>query len=86
MQNRHVLWVRRWDRKGAGSLLHPLRQRPHVAASVIVGDGITLVYNVLNGELTARFVLKALVVAAIAGTAFGYYTWSTRADDAALGR
>jgi hypothetical protein len=57
-----------------------------VAAAVIVGDGITLVYNVLNGELTLRFILKVLVVAAIAGGGFGYYTWSMRADDAALAR
>lgn len=57
-----------------------------VAAAFLVGDGITLVYNVLNGELTLRFVLKVLVVAAIAGAVFGYYTWSNRADDAALGR
>jgi uncharacterized membrane protein YpjA len=40
----------------------------------------------LNGELTLRFFLKVLVVAAIAGTVFGYYTWSNRADDAALER
>ncbi len=57
-----------------------------VAASVLAGDGITLVYNVLNGELTTRFILKVSVVAAIACTAFGYYTWSSRADDAAVGR
>jgi hypothetical protein len=57
-----------------------------IAASVIVGDSITLVYNVLNGELTLRFVLKAAVVAAIAGAAFGYFTWSTRVDDKALAR
>lgn len=57
-----------------------------VAAAFLVGDGITLVYNVLNGDLTLRFILKVLVVAAIAGAVFGYYTWSSRADDAALGR
>ena len=57
-----------------------------VAASVIVTDGITLIYNVLSGELTLRFILKVLVVAAIASAGFGYYTWSIRADDAALGR
>jgi hypothetical protein len=33
-----------------------------------------------------RFILKVLVVAVIASTGFGYYTWSIRADDAALGR
>jgi hypothetical protein len=57
-----------------------------VAAAVIVGDSITLVYNLLSGELTVRFVLKVLVVAAIAGSTFGYYTWSIRADDEALKR
>jgi hypothetical protein len=53
-------------------------------AAVIVGDSITLLYNLLSGDLTVRFVLKVLVVAAIAGAIFGYYTWSIRADDEAL--
>jgi hypothetical protein len=57
-----------------------------VAAIALVTDGITLIYNVLSGELTLRFILKVLVVAAIAGAVFAYYTWSNRADDAALGR
>ena len=57
-----------------------------VAAIAIVSDGITLIYNVLSGELTLRFILKVLVVAAIASAVFAYYTWSIRADDAALGR
>jgi hypothetical protein len=57
-----------------------------VAAAAIVTDGITLIYNVLSGELTARFILKVLVVAVIASAGFGYYTWSIRADDAALAR
>jgi hypothetical protein len=57
-----------------------------VAAGVIVGDFITLVYNLLSGELTMRFVLKVTIVAAIAGTVFGYFTWSTRVDDRALER
>jgi len=57
-----------------------------VAASVIVGDSITLLYNLLSGELTLRFVLKSLVVALIAGAAFGYYLWSLKSDDAALER
>jgi len=57
-----------------------------VAAAVVIGDAIALIYNLLSGELTVRFVLKALVVAAIAGAAFGYYLWSVRADDEALGR
>ena len=57
-----------------------------VAASALVGDGITLVFNLLSGELTVRFILKVVVVAVIAAAAFSYYTWSNRRDDEALGR
>ena len=57
-----------------------------LAAIAIVGDAITLVYNVLNGDLTVRFILKVVVVAAIAAAAFAYYTWSMRRDDEVLGR
>lgn len=57
-----------------------------VAAAAIVSDSITLVYNMLSGDLTTRFILKVLVVAVIAAAGFGYYTWSIRADDTALGR
>ena len=57
-----------------------------VAAAALVTDGITLVFNLLSGELTTRFILKVVVVAVIAGAGFGYYTWSIRADDTALGR
>ena len=57
-----------------------------VAAAVLVGDCMALVFNLLGGELTLRFVLKALVVAVIAGAGFAYYTASLRADDRALER
>lgn len=52
-----------------------------VAATVLIGDMITLVYNVLGGELTARFALKVLVVAVIAGTVFGYYLLDLRREE-----
>lgn len=52
-----------------------------LAASVILGDLITLVFNLLEGELTMRFVLKVFSVAAIAGTIFGYYFWDLKQDD-----
>jgi len=55
-----------------------------VTAAALVGDGITLVYNLLGGELTLRFVLKVLVVAVVAGAGFGYYSWSLKFDDRAL--
>lgn len=55
-----------------------------VAACIIVGDLISLLNGLLSGELTARFVLKALTVGLISGTVFGYYLWSMRVDDEAL--
>lgn len=57
-----------------------------IAAAIIVGDLIALVFGLLNGELTIRFVLKVLVVAAISGGIFSYYLWSSKRDDEALGR
>lgn len=55
-----------------------------VAACIIVGDLIVLLYGLLSGELTVRVVLKALTVGLIAGGIFGYYLWSMRVDDAVL--
>ena len=52
-----------------------------VASAVLVGDVTGLVFNVLGGELTARFGLKVLTVAGIAGTAFWYYLSDLRADE-----
>ncbi|NZA27761.1 hypothetical protein H0E84_15385 [Luteimonas sp. SJ-92] len=52
-----------------------------IAAAVLVGDMIALVYNLLGGELTTRFVLKVLVAAAIAGTVFGYYLGDLRREE-----
>lgn len=57
-----------------------------VASAVIVGDLITLIYNLLSGELSTRFILKVLVVAAIAGGGFGYFLHLVRADNEALDR
>lgn len=52
-----------------------------VALAVLVGDLVTVVFNLLAGELTVRFLLKVLTVGAIAGAVFGYYTWDLRRDD-----
>ena len=52
-----------------------------VAASILIGDLTTLVYNVLGGELTIRFILKVAVVGAIAGTVFGYYLRDVRREE-----
>lgn len=52
-----------------------------VALSVLAGDVMALVYNLLGGELTTRFVLKVLVVGAIAGTVFAYYRTELQLDE-----
>ena len=52
-----------------------------LAATVLVGDLITLVYNLLGGELSVRFVLKVLVVGVIAGAIFGYYLLDLRREE-----
>lgn len=52
-----------------------------VAASVLIGDMITLVYNLLGGELTIRFVLKVIVAAVISGAIFGYYLTDLRREE-----
>ena len=52
-----------------------------VAATVVLADLIALVYNMLGGELTTRFVLKVLVAGVIAGTIFGYYLWDLHKEE-----
>lgn len=52
-----------------------------IAAGVIIGDLITLLFNLLGGELTVRFTLKVLTVLLIAGLIFGYYLWDLRQEE-----
>lgn len=52
-----------------------------IAAAFLIGDFVTLVYWVLGGELTVRFLLKVAVVALISGSIFGYYLHDLRRDD-----
>jgi hypothetical protein len=52
-----------------------------VAACVLIGDFTSLIYNLLGGELTVRFVLKVLTVGVIAGTVFWYYLSDLRLDE-----
>ena len=56
-----------------------------VAAAVLIGDVTTLVYNLLGGELTVRFLLKVLTVGSLAGTAFWYYLSDLRTDEREAG-
>ena len=52
-----------------------------IAVAVLIGDGTTIVYNMLGGELTIRFGLKALVVGGIAGSALLYYLRDLRREE-----
>ena len=54
---------------------------PVFAASVLTGDLITLVYSLLSGDMTTRFLLKLLVVGFIAGTVFWYYLTDIRREE-----
>lgn len=51
-----------------------------LAAGTIIGDLIALVNNLLNGDLTLRFILKILIIGGIAGLIFGYYFWDMKRD------
>ncbi len=57
-----------------------------VAALVFVCDLITVLAFFLQGELTARFLVKALVVLLLSGGVFLYYTRGLGARDAAPAR
>lgn len=44
-----------------------------LTAIVVMGDGVVLIYNLLKGELTLRFILKVITVLFVAGSIFWYY-------------
>jgi hypothetical protein len=52
-----------------------------LAVTILAGDLIALVYNLLGGELTLRFALKVATVAVIAGGIFGYYLSDLRREE-----
>ena len=55
-----------------------------VGAGIILGDLIALLANVLMGDPTVRFALKAVVILVIAGSIFGYYLWDMRRTEAVV--
>ena len=55
-----------------------------IAACVLAGDLISLIYRLLSGELGQRFLLKTLIVALLAGGCFAYYFWLMAQDDSEL--
>lgn len=47
-------------------------------ALIMLSDLITLIYSLLQGDLTTRFALKVLTIFFVAGTIFVYYLWDLR--------
>lgn len=53
-----------------------------LSSAVLLGDSIAVIYAFLSGDFTVQFILKALVVAAVAGFIFLYYLVDVRKGDA----
>lgn len=49
-----------------------------VAALILMGDVVALIYNFLNGDLTVRFLLKVLSVLFVSSSVFNFYFWDIR--------
>jgi hypothetical protein len=54
-----------------------------LATAILAGDLIALIYYLLGGEPTARFLLKVGTVGVIAGSVFGYYLTDLRREERA---
>lgn len=52
-----------------------------IASLIIIGDLVTVIYNFLGGDVTAKFILKALSVLIVAGAVFGYYLDDVRRQE-----
>lgn len=76
------LWLRRFranpDRAESGLTKWLTYIVLLIASVTVVGDLITVLYMLLQGELTLRFVLKALVLLTVAGLVFGFYMLERR--------
>lgn len=55
-----------------------------IAVGSLIADATALVHGVLNGDLTTPFVLKVLVVLAIAGSVLAYYLSDLRHGEQTL--
>ena len=51
-----------------------------VAAVAVMGDVITAVYYLVEGDLTARFLLKVLTIFLVAGMLFIYLSLTLRSE------
>jgi Domain of unknown function (DUF5671) len=52
-----------------------------VTVLILMGDFGVLIYKVLGGELTIRFLLEVVTVAIVAGSIFAHFFWEIRKDE-----
>lgn len=50
-----------------------------VGGGIILGDLVTILLYLLNGEITTRFILKALALLVVVSATFGYYLLDVKA-------
>lgn len=50
------------------------------ASLIIIGDLVTLIFRLLGGEISTRFVLKVVALFFVTGSIFGYYLWDLREE------
>jgi hypothetical protein len=83
------IWVTRYLNKDTDK--HPEKRELRIrkwliyvtlflAAVTIIVDLVALVFNLLEGDFTARFLLKVFSVFLVAGMVFGYYYYELRRD------
>jgi len=80
---RHLLGeIRQRPEKAASPVLRWLTYLTlFVAAATLMGTAVTLLYYFLEGELTARFILKVLILTVIAGLSLLYFLRCLRSSD-----
>lgn len=49
-----------------------------IAALIIIGDLVSILYTFLQGDITVRFILKAFAVFVTAGMVFSFYIWDLK--------
>ncbi|TRZ78681.1 hypothetical protein D4R87_00085 [bacterium] len=51
-----------------------------ISSVIIIGWLIAVIYQFLDGEITARFILKAITVLAVSGTVLSYYWYDIKRE------
>ena len=66
MVEKKDIWVRKWR----------IYLTLFLTGATIAGDVITLINTYLNGEISARFIYKVLIILVVCSTVFKYYLFS----------